>query len=96
MADTNYNGWTNYETWLVNAWYNDGDFLTDIVRENIDDVSDAANALQEAVTEHATEEMPSSGIASDFVNASLREVNWHELAETIAGDIQAGSKNDEK
>lgn len=24
MADTTYNGWTNYQTWIVNLWFDDG------------------------------------------------------------------------
>ena len=31
MERREYNGWTNYETWLVNMWY--GDYLQDIVNE---------------------------------------------------------------
>jgi hypothetical protein len=37
MNRREYNGWTNYETWLVNLWY--GDVFTDM--QNDGNVRDA-------------------------------------------------------
>ena len=78
MSD--YNGWTNKETWLVNLWYMDDmpyNFTT------IGQYHAEPNELEEAVKLVAEEyEALSSlpaGLLSDFINTCWSEVNWHEL-----------------
>jgi len=39
MADSNYNGWANRETWLVNVWFNP---------ESREDVESARYVIEEA------------------------------------------------
>lgn len=39
MADSNYNGWANRETWLVNVWFNP---------ESREDVESARYVIKEA------------------------------------------------
>ena len=33
MADTEYNGWTNYETWNVALWIGNDEFLYNVARK---------------------------------------------------------------
>tara|TARA_R110000868_G_scaffold365866_1_gene628763 strand:+ start:62 stop:391 length:330 start_codon:yes stop_codon:yes gene_type:complete len=89
-----YNGWSNYETWLVNLWAdNEGlqeywqDAAADIYqlaeRENRPDdaVSDLADLMSEYYDAAAEEWMSSqSGMFADMINSSLREVHWYEIA----------------
>jgi len=70
------NGWSNKETWLVELWF--GDYFAELAREGVEL---NANDLQSIVEEMLEEQMPQTGLLADFVNDSLREVNWHELAE---------------
>jgi hypothetical protein len=84
-----YNGWTNYETWNANLWidndwqlsemcamiaadlfgsYEDHDTMTHILAERI----------KEAFEDNQPE-LPAS-FYSDVLNASMREVNWFEIA----------------
>jgi hypothetical protein len=37
MTDTSYNGWTNYETWLVNMWIDNDEGSQDMWRERADE-----------------------------------------------------------
>ena len=89
MTRNEYNGWFNYETWNANLWldndwqlaercamitadlfgsYEDHDKMTDIL----------ANQIKQWF-EDDQPELPAS-FYSDVLNASMREVNWHEIA----------------
>lgn len=71
-----YNGWSNYETWLVTMWY--GDIFTDMANEG---QLGAADYLQSYVEETVMEmgRIPDSGLVADILNAFLRQVDWEEL-----------------
>jgi hypothetical protein len=46
MADTTYNGWTNYETWLVNLWIDNdgyGEYLNERAQECLQEAFDNAD-----------------------------------------------------
>ena len=77
MEKREYNGWSNYETWLVNLWY--GDYFNDLAEdgEEID-----ADRIESIVTEFLAMDghLPETGFAADIMNAALRNVNWEELA----------------
>lgn len=81
-----YNGWKNYETWLVNVWFSDnyneyflerfrdGELLEpvtwDMVRSYVEDWVD-----NDINTEN--------GFIVDLVNGAMREVDWRELASHV-------------
>jgi hypothetical protein len=77
---TEYNGWSNYETWLVSLWL-DNDRLTYNALEAIkaEDLSvhSKAEELEELVRE--LYEFEPVGIVADFVNAAFGRVNWVEI-----------------
>lgn len=70
-----YNGWTNYETWNVGMWY--GDVFADMASEQKLD----GDSLEAFVVEMEMDKIPESSLAADIMNASLRRVNWEELAD---------------
>jgi hypothetical protein len=78
MNRREYNGWTNYETWLVNMWY--GDIFNDMA-ENGETVD--AEYIQFFVEEMLESDgaLPQYGFAADIMNAALREVDWDDLAD---------------
>ena len=88
-----YNGWTNYETWLANLWY-DQVFYDLIVEEYGPDVSydqeyDVAQSIQYYLDDMVLEEISSqAGFALDLVNAGLREINYREIANSVIDSIQ--------
>ena len=99
--ETTYQGWTNYETWNVNLWLtNDQASLvawqgraTAILAEYGEPkaVFVIAKQLEEHYGDEAgywLESAPPSCF-SDLLLASLREVNWREIAEALLEDIQA-------
>ena len=88
--NTEYNGWKNYETWLVNLWI-DSDGGTGYWAERADDVrdvSDLADEMQQFYTELAETEIPASGMFADLFNSALREVSWYDIAEHYIDDAE--------
>ena len=72
MVDTTYNGWTNYQTWLVNLW------LEEIIPYN-----DTPENVRYIIEDYIGESYltPNSGLLGDMVQHFLSEVNYHEIAD---------------
>lgn len=102
--ETKYNGWTNYETWLVNLWIDnsgDQDYWNDSSRDLFEyskgdstftkeenAIADLADLMREYYDELAGQWMPDqSSMFADMINASMREVNWREIAEHYIDEI---------
>ena len=74
-----YNGWTNYETWLVNLWMTGDEGYYGRLQEIVwsgDSLDDQAEALEDFLR---SEHDGHSSVWADLVNASLSEVNWYEI-----------------
>ena len=80
MSD--YNGWTNYETWRVNLEMINGidpyemGWLPDT--ENSPDLADC---LKDYVTEMLCGQGSFNSLALDYALAFIDQVNWREIAE---------------
>lgn len=75
-----YNGWSNYETWVVNLWMtNDIRYYEELcsIVSSEDDLYDKAEALEDFL--RFEYDGPSSSIWADLINNSLAEVNWYEI-----------------
>jgi len=80
MTKTDYNGWTNRETWVINLWMgdyfqevaNDGEhLLADYIEETIWDILDDANVPD---------------MFKDMIDLGV--VNWQELADHYVTDAE--------
>ncbi len=99
MTHKKYNGWTNYETWLVSLWMNNDEgsyrYWQETAEKLWDDKdrdSDAfciamADRLKDEHETLASEKTGDSGWIADLVNAALSEVNWYEIAEHYVADL---------
>jgi len=77
---TGYNGWSNYETWLVALWLNNDQASYNALEElKAEDGSDyrKAESLEELVRE--LYEFEPVGIVADLVNSAFGRVNWVEI-----------------
>ena len=74
LTDTEYNGWTNYETWNVSLWIQNDEGYYDIAL-HCDDYQDFVDAL-EAVSLNR-------GSTPDGVKWSSEKINTLELDEMI-------------
>ena len=72
-----YNGWTNYETWLVNLEMGLTDDSLAFESRNLDD-------LIVELKEYAENAIESDNtLATNFANTILSKVDWREIAEVV-------------
>lgn len=90
MTTTDYNGWTNYETWCVNLWLSNDEPLYRCTADMAaiyaaDEAHVFADVLAEFIDDVAEQTCTGSREGASFVvdllSAALSEVNWHEIAE---------------
>lgn len=93
-----YNGWTNYETWLVSVH----DLITAMqeialegsdIAEQISESEDWKDAYEDnevdaewcedMFTDFVGRDIPNRGIIGDMVGASISEINFHEIADHV-------------
>lgn len=93
-----YNGWANYETWLVSLWMDqDSDYWNSEAHQFYEFAkSDGTFTREERSTldladlakEFHAETAPEiNGVYADLVNASLGEVRWYEIAKHYINEI---------
>ena len=99
MGRKEYNGWTNYETWLA-ALYLDDEYYSeraqDLAREVIDRGHEDAEAVRKALVRDLAQEMEgdhvdarpkNTGLYSDLLTSAMNEINWSEIANHFATDV---------
>ena len=72
-----YNGWTNYETWLVNLEMGLTDDPHAFEARNLDDLI----ADLKEYAEHLIES--DNALATNFANIILSKVDWNDIAEVV-------------
>ena len=78
MTDNTYNGWTNYETWMVGLWFNDH-FYPDTAK-HLD-----AEVYRDTVFDYVEMALSDgkTGFVSDIIDGFLAAANWAELADHV-------------
>ena len=89
-----YNGYNNYETWLVALWIDNDQCYLEDVRSMADgctekDTNDLATSIKEYVENmpDVSQAIESGGMVADLVNSTLSDVDWYELAEMYIKDV---------
>jgi len=101
-----YNGWTNYETWLVNLWFDNWDFIDmvdngffddmdeDEVRDAIAEyISNAVFDYIDDMTNGAMDSGGSFGFIGDVLTGFTGEVDWQEIADHYVDDVMEALNN---
>lgn len=79
---TEYNGWTNRETWVVNLWLtNDECYYEELCSIIKNFEADEQPEEIEQYT-HWLIDIDDSSMTSDLLSTSLGRVNWQEIADS--------------
>lgn len=90
--DETYNGWTNYETWIINLHLMNDPVPYELVREMVNEWWDGEHVS--LLGDHLKENLEmmlyvdDSPLATDLLRAALGRVNWLELAEIYVSDFR--------
>lgn len=91
-TDTTYNGWANYQTWVVNLWLTSDsgsvDRLNEMARDCLTQASgDIVNAVTQLAAQIESEHeefMPeTTGVYADLLGHALGMVDWREIAQYV-------------
>jgi len=89
-----YNGWTNYETWVTALWINNEqgtqEYALELAREAKTE-EEPRYVLSETLKDWVHDSMlPDLGstLAADLLGASASEINWTEIAESFLSDCE--------
>ena len=96
---TKYNGWTNYETWNCKLWLDNEPMPYEMISEHIhflrncdknykknDIVYKTSQFIKNQLVEPYQPELEPS-MYSDMLSASLREINYYEIATAYYDDL---------
>jgi hypothetical protein len=89
-----YNGWTNWETWVTKLWLDNDEYVYNLICEMVQSTKSddgegiSGDDLQEFVwnTWDPDGMYVQSGLFCDFVLSSMNMVNWNELANAYNAD----------
>ena len=96
--ESKYNGWNNYETWLVALWINNDQGTQETVLDmarNCQNNEHERYDLSHQLKEWIEEQNPlndNADLFSDLLNAALSEVDWYEIAESFLNDVKEETK----
>ena len=86
MTDEKYNGWSNYATWRINLEIFDGnDWSEEGKYKDIDDLTDMLKErVEDTITNYGN--FPDDNLTVQYARAFISDVNFYEIAESIAKD----------
>ena len=82
MNNKEYNGYYNYETWLINLHCTDDiQNLANTARNQYELANSIKNFVEENMIKDENGKDITNCFLNDLINSALSEVNWQELAE---------------
>ena len=94
MDYVQYNGWTNYATWLCNLWFENFDFTEEVEEGRYNGMHNAeirvmvSNYIQEYVEEFVDNETcQCNGFISDLIRSSMNDIDYIDIADHYMDDI---------
>ena len=86
-----YNGWSNYQTWVFNLWYDD--FFREIAQDIYDVQPNPVYDLADHIKETANELLPDdASVSSDLFGHAVGMIDFYEIAQAYIDEIVAESK----
>ena len=101
-----YNGWSNYDTWCFKLWLDNeqntqemvNNFIKSVYNKNLIKNAYAINEIRTFLEQYAEENAPKleNGFYSDVLNASIRSVNYYQIADAYFFDYLENNNLKEK
>ena len=99
-----YNGWSNYDTWCFKLWLDNEqktqEMVLNVVKyaSKMDKSYNAIHYIQKFLEQNAIENAPKleNGFYSDVLNASIRSVNYYQIADAYFWDYIENFNLDKK
>jgi hypothetical protein len=94
-TENSYNGWSNYETWNFKLWLDNDqktqEMVFNFVKTSVvfyKKSSDAIHNIRTQLEQYAQENAPElpNGFYSDILGASIRSVNYYQIADAYYYD----------
>jgi hypothetical protein len=82
---TDYNGWKNKETWLVNLWL--GDMFASMQEDGHPVTADVLESVVQECIGDIDGKSVENGFLIDMLNCALGEIDYRELAANYADDM---------
>ena len=97
VNEQEYNGWTNYETWLVNLWLSNDQGTEEMINDMAKHSKDVYSLMEEIkdLIEELNPLKDNADLFSDLLNGAISECNFYEIAEHYYNDNQ-NEKEEEK
>ena len=91
MSDQTYNGWTNWETWNFKLWIDNEEFSYYAVLELAKgkDKNELSKELKSWADDMREEMEVGFGFFADVCNSAIKEINFHEIAESYLLEIKS-------
>jgi len=93
--NTKYNGWTNYDTWLCNLWFDNFEFseMLDMF-DGCEDKDDILRVIKNYIKDYVEEVVEesrgnASGFINDLISSALGEIDYYDIAEHYVDDVAA-------
>lgn len=93
MSDTEYNGWTNYISWLI-ALHIDNDqslYYAALECEDADELKEMVSSLVEVTDEEGG--IP--GLQNDILSAAISDADWYEIFDHYHVEDEANEEEED-
>lgn len=91
---TDYNGWTNKQTWNINLTYSEI-FSNMCEEQEFNDQDHLADAFESLVNELEFDGVTENTLAHDVLSDYLNQVDWEEIAKHYAYDFDLFKEEEE-